>query len=115
MSRRFKIILGAVACSLVIFISVFSILINNQPAVQQPPENEFFVSDNLPEAQKTPVETALSNTSGTSPTGEMMQLKSIVLVEVYKPVGDTMVKVFEHESSNVIVTADQRRPVRKQN
>jgi len=33
---------------------------------------------------------------------EQLEFYSTVLVEVYRPVGDTMVKVFEHESSNVI-------------
>jgi len=95
-NRRTKIILGAVAFSLVALISVYSILPNNKSVVELPATNEFSTVNKPFNA----VEVSTENTS--SPAGEIVQLKNVVVVEVYRPVGGTMVQVYHHESSNVI-------------
>ncbi len=91
-NRRSMLTLRTAIFSLAILISVFSASCNYQKA------------DGIPAAtEKTPQETAVMSTNaGPSSSGEILKFKSIVTVEVYRPVGGNMVKIYEHESSNVI-------------
>lgn len=102
MKRKIKIILGAFALFLVIIVSVWPVLAGNQSALQPPAINEFSPADRSSGTAKPPSEATLATKTGNSPAGEVVQLKSLVLVEVYRPVGGKMVQVYQHESSNVI-------------
>ncbi|GEM_PF-3527208 len=49
-----------------------------------------------------PSQAVVTGEAGAPSGGEVVKLQSTVLVEVYRPVGDAMVQVYRHESSNVI-------------
>ena len=77
-SKRKIILVIAVMSALVLTGAVFPFLGNNQLKNSPPAVTESF------------------------PTGELVQLKSLVLVDVYRPVAGTMVQIYHHESPNVI-------------
>ena len=103
MSRKTRVILGIVVICLVVLVgAVSALLVDNQPGSQPPTITELPTVPKSPDAIQPSVGPALSSETTPLAGGELIKLRSNVLVEVYRPVGGTMVQVYRHESSNVI-------------
>jgi len=103
MSRKTRVILGVVVICLVVLVgAVSALLVDNQPGSQPPAITELPTVSEPPDAIPPSVGTALSSETTPLAGGELIKLRGNVLVEVYRPVGGTMVQVYRHESSNVI-------------